>query len=265
MPSNLDYADIREVRILPIHGCFYAEFIYKSVNIKTNTDSKKVLGIDRGIDNWLTCISNTNTSLIVDGKHLKSLNQWYNKQVAVLMDGKPNGFWSHQLARLTEKRNRQMRDAVNKAAKIVINHCRENQIGTVVFGGNKGQKNSANMGNKTNQKFVQIPTGRLKTRISQLCDLYGLQFVETEESYTSKCSFVDRDFLPTIGAKPEGWKESGRRIKRGLYCTGLQQWRINADCNGAANIIRKVATMLGLDLSGFGRGVKTAPLRIAIW
>jgi len=75
MPSNLDYADIREVRILPIHGCFYAEFIYKSVNIKTNTDSKKVLGIDRGIDNWLTCISNTNTSPIVDGKHLKSLNQ----------------------------------------------------------------------------------------------------------------------------------------------------------------------------------------------
>lgn len=265
MPSNLDYADIREVRILPIHGCFYAEFIYKSVNIKTNADSKKVLGIDRGIDNWLTCVSNTNTSPIVDGKHLKSLNQWYNKRVAALMDGKPNGFWSHQLARLTEKRNRQMRDAVNKAAKIVINHCRENQIGTVVFGWNKGQKNSANMGNKTNQKFVQIPTGRLKTRISQLCDQYGLQFVETEESYTSKCSFVDRDFLPTIGAKPEGWKVSGRRIKRGLYCTGLQQWRINADCNGAANIIRKVATMLDLDLSGVGRGVLTAPLRIAIW
>ncbi|MEZ2231017.1 RNA-guided endonuclease InsQ/TnpB family protein [Microcoleus sp.] len=265
MPSNLDYADIREVRILPRHGCFYAEFVYKSVNVETDTDSEKVLGIDHGIDNWLTCVSNTNTSLIVDGKHLKSLNQWYNKRVATLMNGKPNGFWSHQLARLTEKRNRQMRDAVNKAARIVINHCRENQIGTVIFGWNKRQKNCVNMGSKTNQKFVQIPTGRLKARISQLCDQYGLRFVETEESYTSKCSFVDRDFLPTIGAKPEGWKESGRRIKRGLYRTGLQHWHINADCNGAANIIRKVATMLGLDLSGVGRGVLTAPLRIAIW
>ncbi|WP_228049714.1 RNA-guided endonuclease InsQ/TnpB family protein [Tychonema sp. LEGE 06208] len=265
MPSNLDYTDIREVRILPRNGCFYAEFVYKLVSIQVNTDDQKVLGIDRGIDNWLTCISNANTSFIVDGKHLKSLNQWYNKRVAALMDGKPNGFWSHQLARLTEKRNRQMRDAVNKAAKIVINHCLENQIGTVVFGWNKGQKNSVNMGLKTNQKFVQIPTGRLKTRISQLCEKYGIRFIETEESYTSKASFVDSDFLPAIGAKPDGWKESGRGIKRGLYRTNLQNWYINADCNAAGNIIRKVATMLGLDLSGVGRGALTAPLRIAVW
>ncbi|MEG4866047.1 MULTISPECIES: RNA-guided endonuclease InsQ/TnpB family protein [unclassified Microcoleus] len=265
MPSNLDYTDIREVRILPRNGCFYAEFVYKLVSIQVNTDDQKVLGIDRGIDNWLTCISNANTSFIVDGKHLKSLNQWYNKRVAALMDGKPNGFWSHQLARLTEKRNRQMRDAVNKAAKIVINHCLENQIGTVVFGWNKGQKNSVNMGLKTNQKFVQIPTGRLKTRISQLCEKYGIRFIETEESYTSKASFVDSDFLPAIGAKPDGWKESGRRIKRGLYRTNLQNWYINADYNAAGNIIRKVATMLGLDLSGVGRGALTAPLRIAVW
>lgn len=265
MPSNLDYTDIREVRIIPRNGCFYAEFVYKLVSIQVNTDDQKVLGIDRGIDNWLTCISNANTSFIVDGKHLKSLNQWYNKRVAALMDGKPNGFWSHQLARLTEKRNRQMRDAVNKAAKIVINHCLENQIGTVVFGWNKGQKNSVNMGLKTNQKFVQIPTGRLKTRISQLCEKYGIRFIETEESYTSKASFVDSDFLPAIGAKPDGWKESGRRIKRGLYRTNLQNWYINADCNAAGNIIRKVATMLGLDLSGVGRGALTAPLRIAVW
>ncbi|WP_366516630.1 transposase [Microcoleus sp. PH2017_20_SFW_D_A] len=236
-----------------------------SVSVQVNTDGKKVLGIDHGIDNWLTCVSNANTSFIVDGKHLKSLNQWYNKRVAALMGGKPNGFWSHQLARLTEKRNRQMRDAVNKAAKTVINHCRENQIGTVVFGWNKGQKNGVNMGVKINQKFVQIPTGRLKTRISQLCEKYGIRFTETEESYTSKASFVDNDFLPTIGAKPDGWKESGRLIKRGLYRTGLQNWCINADCNGAANIMRKVATMLGFDLSGVGRGVLTAPLRIAIW
>lgn len=265
MPSNLEYADIREIRILPRNGCFYAEFVYKTVAVQALVDSQKALGIDHGIDNWLTCVSNSGTSFIVDGKHLKSVNQWYNKRVATLMEGKHNGFWSHQLASLTEKRNRQMRDAVNKSARLVVNHCINNGIGVVVFGWNKRQKDSANMGSKTNQKFVQIPTARLKKRIEQLCEQYGIQFVETEESYTSKASFVDRDFLPTIGEKPDGWKETGRRVKRGLYRTGLKNWYINADCNGAANILRKVATMLGLDLDGVGRGVLTAPLRITFW
>lgn len=265
MPSNLDYGDIREIRILPRNGYFYAEFVYKTEAVYSEIDAEKVLGIDHGIDNWLTCISNSGTSFIVDGRHLKSVNQWYNKRVSVLMEDKHNGFWSHQLARLAEKRNRQMRDAVNKAARLVIDHCIKNRIGVIVFGWNKGQKNSANMGKKTNQKFVQIPTGRLKDRIAQLCERYGIKFVETEESYTSKASFVDRDFLPTIGEKPEGWKESGKRVKRGLYRTGVQNWYINADCNAAANIIRKVATMLGFDLNGVGRGDLTAPLRIPIW
>ena len=265
MPSNLDYADIREIRILPRNGCFYAEFVYKSLSVQVAVDHQKALGVDRGIDNWLTCVSNLGTSFIIDGKHLKSVNQWYNKRVATLMEGKYNGFWSHQLVRLTSKRNRQMRDAVNKAARLVINHCIENGIGVIVFGWNKKQKDSANMGKKTNQKFVQIPTARLKNRIAQLCEQHGIQFVETEESYTSKASFVDRDFLPTIGEKPDGWKETGRRVKRGLYRTGAKNWYINADCNGAANILRKVATMLGLDVDGVGRGVLTAPLRITLW
>lgn len=108
MTSNLDYADIRELRILPRNGVFYAEFVYKTEDRKALVDQKKVLGIDHGIDNWLTCISNCGTSFIVDGRHLKSLNQWYNKR-SVLMEGKSNGFWLHQLARTAEKRNRQMR------------------------------------------------------------------------------------------------------------------------------------------------------------
>jgi IS605 OrfB family transposase len=265
MPSNLDYANIREIRILPRNGCFYAEFVYKSISVQGVVDNQKALGIDHGIDNWLTCVSNSGTSFIIDGKHLKSVNQWYNKRVATLMEGKHNGFWSHQLARLTEKRNRQIRDAVNKVARLVVNHCIENRIGVIVFGWNKEQKDSANMGKKTNQKFVQIPTARLKNRIAQLCEQHGIKFVETEESYTSKASFVDRDFLPTIGEKPDGWKEAGRRVKRGLYRTGAKNWYINADCNGAANILRKVATMLRLDLDGVGRGVLRAPSRIAIW
>ena len=264
MPSNLDFKAIREYRILPRNGCFYLELIYKTENIQANVDPAKCLAIDHGIDNWLTGISNAGTSFIIDGKHLKSLNQGYNKRVASLRSGKANGYWSKRLASLTEKRNRQMRDAVNKTARKVIQPCLNNQIGTVVFGWNKGQKDSANMGKKTNQKFLQIPTGRLKDRIAQLCEQHGIKFVETEESYSSKASFVDNDFLPTFGEKPEGWKASGKRLKRGLYRTA-QGWLINADANGGANIARKVATMLGLDLSGISRGDLSAPLRLKLW
>jgi putative transposase len=264
MPTNLDWSAVKEVRILPRNRALYAEFVYQKETIAPLLNPAKCLGIDHGINNWLTCISNVGTSFIVDGLHLKSLNQWYNKQIANIKDGKPQGFWSNKLADLTEKRNRQMRDAVNKAARLVINHCLRNGIGTLVFGWNTGQKDGASMGSKTNQKFVQIPTAKLKARISQLCEQYGIQFVETEESYTSKASFVDEDLLPKYGEKPERWKESGKRTNRGLYRTANNQY-LNADCNGAANILRKVATTLGLDLGGVSRGALTTPCRIRLW
>jgi putative transposase len=111
---------------------------------------------------------------------------------------------------------------------------------------------------------VQIPTARLKDRIAQLCEQYGLRFVETEESYTSKASFLDSDKLPTFGEKPEGWNESGKRVKRGLY-RSKDGFRINADCNGAANILRKVAAKLSLNLDGVSRGALIAPLKVQIW
>jgi putative transposase len=264
MPSNLDFNLIKEVRILPRNGCFYAEFVYLTFVSQVELDPTNCLGLDHGLSNWLTGVSNIGTSFIIDGLYLKSLNQFYNKQIANIKDGKPQGFWSGKLASITEKRNRQMRDAVNKAARLVINHCIDNKIGTLVFGWNQGQKDGANMGKKNNQKFVQIPTARLKDRISQLCEQYGIQFIETEESYTSKASFLDSDTLPKYGEKPERWKESGRRIQRGLYrsANGL---KINADCNGAANILRKVAVTLGLCLKGISSGALTTPLRVRIW
>ena len=121
-----------------------------------------------------------------------------------------------------------------------------------------------------------------------MCEQYGIQFQQTEESYTSKASFLDGDYLPTIGEKPQDWKPSGRRIKRGLYRVGYGQWYINADCNGAANILRKAiqrglggfpherlnqdvstkdlsACTLGLDLSRLSRGVLSHPHRIKLW
>lgn len=264
MPSNLDFKAIREYRILPRNGAFYLELIYRVEAVQVDVDASNALGIDPGLNNWLTCVSNVGTSFIVDGLHLKSLNQWYNKRVSTLKENQPQRFWSKQLAGITEKRNRQVRDAVNKAARIVLNQCIENRIGTVVFGWNKGQRQEINLGRETNQKFVQIPTGRLKDRIAQLCEQHGIRFEETEESYTSKASFLDLDELPTFGAKPEGWKESGKRVKRGLY-RSKDGFRINADCNGAANILRKVAAKLGFNLDGVSRGALIAPLKVRLW
>jgi len=266
MPSNLDWTAVREIRILPRNGVFYAEFVYPMQAETYQLDSSKALGIDPGLNNWLTCVSNIGTSFIIDGKQLKSLNQWYNKQVATMKYGKVQGFWSRTLAQITEKRNRQMRDAVNKAARIVINHCLQNGIGLIVFGWNRGQKDGADMGAKTNQKFVSVPTAKLKDRIAQLCEQYGIQFEETEESYTSKASFLDNDVLPKYGEKPNEWKSSGKRVKRGLFRTATFGY-INADCNGAGNILRKlnVKGKLNLDLSGLTRGVLMAPIRIRLW
>ncbi len=281
MPSNFSFQDIKELRILPRNQCFYVEFVYEFEPVKTEVNDEYVLGIDPGLNNWLTGVSSLGTSFIIDGKHLKSVNRWYNKQLATLKEGKPQGFWSKKLALITEKRNRQMRDAVNKAARLVINHCLQHQIGVVVFGWNEEQKKNVNLGKKNNQSFVSIPTGKLKERIKQLCQQYGIKFIETEESYTSKASFLDNDLLPTFGEKPEGWQPSGKRIKRGLYRAANEEL-INADCNGSANIIRKViqhsqegiphkqlnkevSTTLKFDLSRVSRGVLTRPQKLKFW
>ena len=266
-PSGIKPNQIVELSIIPRNRCFYAAYTYKATppKLAIELDKSKALGIDHGRDNWLTCISNTGDSFIVDGLHIKSINQWYNKRIATRKVGKPQGFWSNLLANITEKRNRQMRDAVNKAARMVINRCLEQGIGTIVFGWNDGQKQNSDMGRRNNQSFVQIPTAKLKNRIKQLCDFYGINFVETEEANTSLASFFDNDSLPKHGEKPDGWEASGKRVKRGLYRTGAKNWYINADCNAAANILRKVGAILGLDLSGVSRGQLTAPARLKLW
>jgi len=147
---------------------------------------------------------------------------------------------------------------------MVIDYCVKNQIGTIVFGWGQGIKQSVNLGKKTNQKFVQIPTARLKERLAQLTQRYGMNFVENEEANTSAASFLDHDTLPKHGEKPADWKASGKRVKRGLYRTALN-WYINSDSNGSANILRKVSMMLGLDLSKVSRAALTQPQRFRLW
>jgi putative transposase len=263
-PTNLRWEAIRELRILPRHGVFYLEWVYQKPPEPKQLDPARALGIDHGINNWLTCVSNVGHGFIIDGRKVKSFNQWYNKQVARLKTGKPQGFWSEQLDRITEKRNRRMRDAIHKAARLVVDYCLKHSIGRVIFGWNKGQKQECQMGNINNQNFVAIPTGRLKERMAELCQRYGIEFMEVEEAYSSQGSFLDGDELPNYGAKPDGWLPSGKRVKRGLYQTA-KGWLVNADANAAANLLRKVSRTLGLCLKGLSRGALTTPLRVSLW
>ncbi len=266
LPSNLDFKQIKEVRINPRNNCFYAEFVYQINETKAVINYDNALGIDPGLNNWLTCVSTTGKSFIIDGKKVKSQNQWYNQKVASIKKGKAQDYWDDELAFLTEKRNRQMRDNINKASRFIINWCLKNDVGTIVFGWNKRNKDSINIGDKNNQEFVMIPTARLKDRIEQLASQSGLKFIETEESYTSKTSFLDDDFLPLYGEKPNQWKPSGKRGKkrdglgRGQYQTA-DGIRINSDCNGAANILRKVSSQLKLSLAKVCRAVLSLPKR----
>ncbi|AFZ44864.1 transposase, IS605 OrfB family [Halothece sp. PCC 7418] len=263
-PSNLEWESIKELRILPRNREFYIEWVYERPEVKTTVNSTEALGVDPGLDNWLTCVSTIGESFIIDGKKVKSLNQNYHRRVSSLKKGKPQGYWDGELARITEKRNRQIRDAVNKAAKMVVNYCLNKDIGIIVFGWNKGQRQGVNIGKKNNQNFVQIPTAKLKNRIQQLAKEHGIEFVETEESYTSKASFLDRDLLPTFGEKPERWQPSGKRVTRGCY-QDSQGRIVNADAQAAANILRKVEIQLGLVLAKVSRAALNLPQRFYLW
>ncbi|WP_414584352.1 RNA-guided endonuclease InsQ/TnpB family protein [Scytonema sp. PCC 10023] len=256
MPHNIKFEHIKELRILPRNRSFYAEFVCAHPDIvKIELDQKRALAIDPGVNNWLSCVPNTgDNSFIVDGFKLKSLTQWYNKQVGIIKEGKPQGFWNDRLAQITERKYRQVKDAVNKAARLIVNYCLKNNIGTVVMGWNQGNKDGIETGKVNNQKIVQTPTARLKKRLGELCSEHGINFVETEESYTSKASFLDGDSVPKYGEKPNGYKPSGTRITRGQYKTASGQI-VNADTQAAANILPKVEAQLGLSLVKVCRAV----------
>lgn len=264
LPEFIDTDWVKEVRIRPNLGEFWIDWIIddgkKPVNVNPKLDYSQAWGFDHGGTNWLTGVSTRGKSLIVDGRKLKSMNQGYCRLVAKYKQGKSEFYWDENLDRIQRKRNNQMRDAINKAARFIINQCLNDRIGNLVIGWNESQKNRPDMGKRNNQNFVAIPTGRLIERLKQLCPEYGIQLTITEEAYTSKASFLDGDSLPKHGEKPATWKASGTRIKRGLYRTKLG-YLVNADCNGAANIIKKVATQLGLCLAEVGRASLIVPQR----
>lgn len=265
MPENLDYSKVREFTILPKNGAFYLEASYEVKKETHPLNTSEALGIDLGTaSNLLACVDTNGNSFLVDSRQAKAMNQLYNKRIALWQKGKSQGYWDVVCDTISRKRNNQMRDMVNKAAKLAVNHCIKYGLGTLVIGWNQGIKTESNMGKRENQKFVQMPLAKLKSRISQLCEKHGIRFVETEEANTSAASYLDGDSLPEHSKKPDGWKASGKRSPRGLYTTANKS-KVNADLNGAANILRKVARNLGIDLSRLGRRCLTTVGRIRLW
>ncbi len=264
MPSNIDYAKVKEFTILPKNGAFYLEMSYEVECKQHDLDYDRALSIDLGTaDNLAACVDTLGNSFLIDARAMKAMNQLWNKKVATRREGKPTGYWDSWLDRATRKRNHQMRDGVNKAAKLIVDHCLKYGIGNLVIGWNQGFKSNVDMGKLNNQKFVQMPLGKLKDRLKQLGNLHGIKFTETEEAYSSKASFLDGDSLPKYGEKPPGWKASGNRIKRGLY-RSADGTVINADLNGAGNILRKVVSKLGVKLDRLGRRCLATVARIRL-
>lgn len=267
LPERLKDKKIREVRIHPKYSArwFEIEYVYIDEKVETSVDPNKAISLDLGVNNLCACIDTDGHQFLIDGKRLKSINQWYNKRNAQLQSKKDKQgikSFTNRQARLYQWRNNFVRDYLNKAARLIINHCVEHQIGRLVVGYNPGIKQEINIGKSNNQNFVQIPFWQLRRKLEALCTRYGIEYIEQEESYTSKASFYDRDAIPVYNAdNPTKHKFSGRRVKRGLYKTKDKHF-VSADINGSANILAK--GIHGLEFQRVSSGFLANPLRITI-
>ena len=267
LSSVLKDKKIKEIRIIPKQHSRYFEiqYIYEVEEVQRELNKENVLGIDLGIDNLCTCVTNTGASFIIDGRKLKSINQYYNKINAKLQSIKDKQKIERttlRQKRITRKRNNRINDYLSKAARTIVNYCLNNDIGKLVLGYNEDFQRNSNIGSINNQNFVNIPYGKLRDKLIYLCKLYGIEFKLQEESYTSKASFFDGDEIPIYDKKNlQEYIFSGKRIKRGLYQTSTGKL-INADCNGALNILRKSKVV---DLSVlYNRGELNTPKRIRV-
>ncbi|MGG4080178.1 transposase, partial [Geobacillus stearothermophilus] len=200
-------------------------------------ESNRVVGIDLGLNNFVTMVNNIGeTPIVINGKGVKSINQYYNKQKAYFQSilKKQNGLnWSKRLEKLTLKRNNKIKDFMHKASRYVVDWCVKHNIDTIVIGKNDNWKQEVDLGKRLNQAFVQIPYDMFIEQLQYKCEEVGIKVVLTEESYTSGTSFLDGE------APIKENYDKNRRIKRGLFKSN-KGILINADVNGAYNIMRKV-------------------------
>ena len=267
LPPVLKGKKIKEIRIIPKQHSRYFEiqYTYEVEEVQRELNENNALGIDLGIDNFCTCVTNNGASFIIDGRKLKSINQYYNKINAKLQSIKDKQKIERttlRQKRITRKRNNRINDYLSKAARTIVNYCLNNDIGKLVLGYNEDFQRNSNIGSMNNQNFVNIPYGKLRDKLIYLCKLYGIEFKLQEESYTSKASFFDGDEIPIYDKENlQEYVFSGKRIKRGLYQTSAGKL-INADYNGALNILRKSKVV---DLSVlYNRGELNTPKRIRV-
>ena len=234
---------ILEIRFVPHGSCYWLEVVYEKRSSEDDRmksvllDKSKHLSIDLGINNLATLVSDQPgfRPVLINGRVIKSVNHLYNRDVAKLRSK------GHKklIEAKSVKRFCWINDHFHKASRFVIQQCLDHDIGTLVIGHNPGWKQDVNIGKVNNQKFVSIPHAKLIEQIRYKAEEYGIQVIVREESYTSKASALDLDLVPTFDGK-NGAKHrfSGRRIKRGLYQASNGQ-QLNADVNGAMNILRK--------------------------
>ena len=268
IPPILLDKTIKEIRIIPKANArfFEIQYIYEAECIQRNLNTNNALALDLGINNLVTAVSNSGQSFIIDGKRLKSINQWFNKENARLQSIKDKQHFSRKPTNrqkaVARNRNNKVNDYMNKTARRVIDYCIINNIGTLVVGYNETFQHNSHIGKQNNQNFVNIPYGQLRNKLEYLCKRNDIVFVKQEESYTSKSSFWDRDDLPVYNAdNPKEYPFSGRRLHRGLYKTASGK-TINADVNGALNIMRK-SSVVDMNIL-YSRGEVDTPIRIRI-
>jgi putative transposase len=225
---------VDQVRIVPRKGYYVVEVVYERKESPALVDPALVASIDIGLNNLATLTSNKKGFIprIVNGRPLKSLNQYYNKHRAFLQSKLGMTGTSKQIERLTAKRTRKITHYSHTHSRRVIDLLVEEGIGTLVIGKNARWKQEINLGKRTNQNFVQIPHARFIDMLCYKAKLLGIEVILQEESHTSKCSFLD--------AEPIGHQETyaGKRVARGLFRASTGR-RINADVNGSYNILRK--------------------------
>lgn len=259
---------VKEIRIIPKAGArfFEIQYTYESECIQRNLNKNNALALDLGINNLVTAVSNSGKTFIIDGRKLKSINQWFNKENARLQSIKDKQHFGKKTTNrqkaIARDRNNKVNDYMSKVARKVIDYCVANDIGTLVVGYNETFQRSSKIGKQNNQNFVNISYGRLRSKLKYLCELNSIVFEKQEESYTSKASFWDRDDIPVYNAdNPKEYQFSGSRIHRGLYETAGGK-TVNADVNGALNIMKK-SNVVDMNIL-YGRGEVDTPVRIRI-
>lgn len=234
-PIKTDIKEICQVRIVPLATTFKIEIVYEKETTDLKLNKNNIISIDLGIDNFCATVNSIGFKpFIINGKSIKSFNQWYNKKISKLKKKLPNSkFISKKIQTLTHFRNCWINDKLHKISRFITNFCIENDIGTLVIGKNLGWKSNVNLGKKTNQKFTQIPHTHFIEKLKYKNELVGIDTVITEESYTSKCDHLSHESMEHHN------EYSGKRIKRGLFKSKCGKL-INADGNGAMGIGRKV-------------------------